>query len=84
MKLRLLLSITAVCICCLTGMALRAEAGVDMPPVADRTQLPEWPEPAVVLHVAPNGAADAAGTVEKPFAALAQARGAGFADAYLR
>jgi len=44
------------------------------PSVAGRTQLPEWPEPAVELYVAPDGSDAAAGTEEQPFATLERAR----------
>lgn len=42
--------------------------------VAAPTPLPEWPEPAVTLYVAPDGSDDGAGTAEQPFATLEKAR----------
>ena len=54
--------------------ALAAEAGAAMPPIAERVKLPAWPEPAVVLHVAPGGSDEASGTAEAPFATLERAR----------
>ncbi len=66
----------AVAFCWLASPVPAAEVGAEMPPVAGRTQLPDWPEPAVVLHVAPDGADDAAGTAEQPFATLEGARDA--------
>jgi Right handed beta helix region len=53
-----------------------AEADAQTPPVASRTQLPEWPEPAVMLYVAPDGSDAAPGTREQPFATLERARDA--------
>ncbi len=56
-----------------TGTAAAAPEG----PAASstsRTALPEWPEPAVVLHVAPNGSDAASGTMDEPFATLEKAR----------
>ena len=76
MELRLLVILTAVGLCWLAVPVLAAEVGAEMPPVAGRTQLPDWPEPAVVLHVAPDGVAEAAGTAEQPFATLEDARDA--------
>ncbi|MGI6458527.1 MAG: right-handed parallel beta-helix repeat-containing protein [Candidatus Hydrogenedentales bacterium] len=54
--------------------SLAALAVSEMPPVAERTKLPAWPEPAVLLHVAPEGSNEASGTAEAPFATLEQAR----------
>jgi hypothetical protein len=53
-----------------------AEPGADQPPLAEPAQLPEWPEPAVVLYVAPDGSDDATGSREQPLATLEAARDA--------
>ena len=53
-----------------------AEADGETPSVAGRAQLPESPEPAVVLYVAPDGSDAAPGTQEQPFATLERARDA--------
>lgn len=56
--------------------ALAAVVGGELPPVAGRAQLPAWPEPAVVVHVTPDGSDEAAGTAGAPFATLERARDA--------
>ncbi len=64
---------------CLTGTgrpASSAEGGANIQAVAERARLPEWPLPAVVLYVAPDGSDAAPGTAEQPFATLERARDA--------
>ena len=60
----------------LLAMTGHAFAGEDAEgaPDAGRTPLPEWPEPAVTLYVAPDGSEGAPGTLPEPFGTLEQAR----------
>ena len=53
-----------------------SEVGAQTPPVSKPTPLPDWPKPAVVFYVAPDGSDNAPGTQEQPFATLERARDA--------
>lgn len=53
-----------------------AGSGPDGLPIAPLTPLPDWPDPAVELYVAPDGTDTAPGTREAPFATLERARDA--------
>ena len=76
MKPLIMMAIVTASMCLFSSAASSSEVGGQVPPMAGRTQLPDWPEPAVVLHVAPGGDGDAPGTADEPFATLGQARDA--------
>ena len=66
-------SIILVLLSCAVS-AFAAEQDAQLASSASRTPLPAFPEPAVVLYVAPNGSDAAAGTIEQPLATLDAAR----------